>query len=55
MDMVTLMDSQDAHLCPVRAAAAIVRRIRKYPGSSKDSSILTVIVNRQSFGQQSPS
>jgi hypothetical protein len=30
----------------VRAAAAIVRRIRKYPGSSQDSPILTVTVNR---------
>jgi hypothetical protein len=45
MDTVTLMASQDTHLCPVRAAAAIVRRIRKYPGSSQDSSISTVIVN----------
>ena len=45
MDTVTLMASQDAQLCPVRAAAAIVRRISKYPGSSKDSPISTVIVN----------
>jgi hypothetical protein len=45
MDTVTLMASQDARLCPVRAAAAIVRRIRKYPGSSQDSPISTVIVN----------
>ena len=45
MDMVTFMTSQDVHLCLVRAAAAIVRRIRKYPGSSQDSPILTVIVN----------
>jgi hypothetical protein len=46
MDMVTLMASQDARLCPVRGAAAIVRRIRKYPGSSQDSPIMTVTVNR---------
>ncbi len=45
MDRVTLMDSQDARLCPVRAAAAIVRRIRKYPGSTQDSPISTVTVN----------
>ena len=45
MDTVTLMASQDARLCPVRAAAAIVRRISKYPGSSKDSPISTVIAN----------
>ena len=45
MDTVTLMASQDARLCPVRAVAAIVRKIRKYPGSSQDSPISTVIVN----------
>jgi len=45
MNTVTLMASQDAHLCLVRAAAAIVRRIRKYLGSSQDSPISTVIVN----------
>jgi hypothetical protein len=45
MDTVTLMASQDAYLCPVRAAAAIVRRIRKYPGSSQDFPIMTVTVN----------
>jgi hypothetical protein len=43
--MVTLMASEDACLFPVRAAAAIVRRIRKYPGSSQDSPISTVTVN----------
>jgi hypothetical protein len=45
MDTVTLMASQDACLFPVRGAAAIVRRIRKYPGSSQDSPISTVTVN----------
>ena len=45
MDTVTLMASQDARLCPVRAEAAIVRRIKKYPGSSQDSPISAVIVN----------
>ncbi len=39
------MASQDACLCPVRAAAAIARKIRKYPGSSRDSPISTVTVN----------
>ena len=47
MDTETLMASQDAWLCPVRAAEATVRRIRKYPGSSQDSPISTVIVNGQ--------
>jgi len=45
MDTETVLASQDACICLVRAAAAIVRRIRKYPGLSQDSSILTVIVN----------
>ena len=45
MDTVTLIASQDARLCPVRAAAAIVRTIKKYPGSSQDSPISTVTVN----------
>jgi hypothetical protein len=45
MDMVTLMASQGACLCPVRAAVAFMRRIRKYPGSSQDSLISTVTVN----------
>ena len=45
MGMVTLMASQDAQLCPMRAEAAIVRRIKKYPGSSQDSPISAVIVN----------
>jgi hypothetical protein len=39
------MASQDACICPVSAAAAIARRIRKYPGSSQNSPILTVTVN----------
>jgi hypothetical protein len=45
MDTVALMASKDARLCPVRAVAAIVRRIRKYTGSSQDPPISTVIVN----------
>jgi hypothetical protein len=45
MDTVTLMASQDACLCLVRAAAATVRRIRKYPTSSQDSPISTDTVN----------
>ena len=45
IDTMTLMSSQDARLCPVRAAAAIVRRTRKFPGSSQDSHISIVIVN----------
>jgi hypothetical protein len=46
MDTVSLMASQDACLCLLRAATAIVRRIRKYLGSSQDSPISTVTVNR---------
>ena len=45
MDTITLIASGDAVLCPVRAAAAIVRRIRKYPGSSQNSPISTVYSN----------
>jgi hypothetical protein len=40
------MASQETCLCLVGAATAIVRRIRKYPGSSQDSPILTVTGNR---------
>jgi hypothetical protein len=45
MDTITLMASGDAVICPVRAAAAIVRRIRKYPGLSQNSPISTVYSN----------
>ncbi len=45
MGTVTIMASPDAHLCPVKAAAAIMRRIRKNNSSSQDSPILTVTVN----------
>jgi hypothetical protein len=34
MDTITLMALEDAILCPVRAAAAIVKRIKKYPGTT---------------------
>jgi hypothetical protein len=36
------MASGDGTLCPVRAAAAIVKRIKNYPGSSQHSPISTV-------------
>jgi len=42
MDTITQMASGDGTLCPVRAAAAIVKRIKNYPGSSQHSPISTV-------------
>ena len=45
MNMVTMMASYGARLCPERAAAAIVKRIGKPPSSFQDSPILTVTVN----------
>jgi hypothetical protein len=45
MDTVLLMVSKDLLLCPARAAAAIARQIMKYPGSSKNSPISTVLLN----------
>jgi len=38
-DTTTQMASGDITLCPVRAAAAIVRRIRSYPGANNDTPI----------------
>jgi hypothetical protein len=38
-DTITLMASEDAILCPVRAEAAIVKRIKKYPGTTSNSPI----------------
>jgi hypothetical protein len=43
MDTITQMASGDRTLCPVRAAAAIVKRIKKYPGASLHSPISTVL------------
>jgi hypothetical protein len=43
MDTVTLMASKDVLLCPVRAAAAIVQRIKNYTGCSINSPISTVL------------
>lgn len=44
MNTVTLMCSQEACLCPVRAVAAIVRTIWKYHSTSQDSPISTSTV-----------
>jgi len=44
MNTVTLMASHEACLCLERAAAAIVRRIWKYPSMSQDSPISTSTV-----------
>jgi hypothetical protein len=41
MDTITLMASEDSILCPVRAAAAIIKRIKKYPGTTPNSPIST--------------
>ena len=45
MDSMTLMASQDICLCLMWAAAAVMRRLRKYPSSSQDSPISTASVN----------
>ena len=44
---VTMHRSGDAVLCPVRAWAAIVHRIRKYSGTSSDSTVNTILVNNK--------
>jgi hypothetical protein len=41
MDTITLMASEDAILCPVRAMATMVKRIKKYPGTTSNSPIST--------------
>jgi hypothetical protein len=43
MDTVLLMALEDILLCPVRAAASIVKRIRSYSGTTKNSPISTVV------------
>jgi hypothetical protein len=43
MDTVSLMASEDILLCPVRAAATIVKRIRSYLGTTQNSPISTVL------------
>ncbi len=42
MDTITQMASGDGTLCPVRATAAIVKRDKKYPSTSKNSPVSTV-------------
>ena len=41
-DTATQMASGDITLCPVRAATAIVRRIRSYPGANNDTPISAI-------------
>ncbi len=41
------MASGDVKLCPVCSAAAIVRRIRGYPGTTSDTPISTIMINGQ--------
>jgi hypothetical protein len=42
MDTVTQMASGDEHLCPVRAWAALVRRIRGYAGANDNTPVSAV-------------
>jgi hypothetical protein len=46
MDTITQMASRDEILCPVRAAAAIVKKIKIYSGTSKNSPVSTVSNNK---------
>ena len=41
-DATTIMASHNVTLCPVQAAAAIVRRIKTYPGANQDTPISAV-------------
>jgi hypothetical protein len=41
MDTITLMALEDTILCSVRAAATIVKRIKKYLGTTSNSPIST--------------
>jgi hypothetical protein len=45
MDTITQMASGDVKLCPVCSAAAIVQRIRGYPGTTSDTPISTIMIN----------
>jgi hypothetical protein len=47
MDTITQMASGDIKLCPVCAAAAIVRRIRDYPGTTVDTPISAIMINNR--------
>ena len=42
MDTVAHMASRDVQLCPVRIDAALVKRIRSYPGATDATSISAV-------------
>ena len=44
-DTVTQIYSEDDLLCPVRSWAAVVRRIRSYPGSNDDTPVSAVWEN----------
>ncbi len=45
MDTITQMASGDINLGPVCEAAAIVRRIRDYPGTTVDTPISAIMIN----------
>jgi hypothetical protein len=44
-DTVNQLASGEAILCPVRAWAAIVKRIRSYAGSNDNTPVSTVLIN----------
>jgi hypothetical protein len=47
MDTITQMASGNIKLCPVCAAAVIVRRIRDYPGTTVDTPISAIMINNR--------
>ena len=46
-DTVTQLASEDIILCPVHQWAALVKRIRKYPGSTSDTPVSEVWKNQK--------
>ena len=46
-DTVTQLASENIILCPVRQWAALVKRIRKYPGSTSDTPVSAVWKNHK--------
>jgi hypothetical protein len=47
MDTITQMASGDIKLCPVCAAASIVRKIQDYPGTTVDTPISAIMINNR--------
>eukprot|EP00956_Cyclotella_meneghiniana_P008127 scaffold10809_cov23-Cyclotella_meneghiniana.AAC.6 len=44
-DTVNQLASGDSVLCPLKAWAALIRRIRSYPGTNDDTPVSTVLIN----------